>query len=111
MYHGVEIDDCTSFLNYTFEKTSATIAQKFGDFDDDGTIRLQEGALTQDQMDDDIVAEMAAETWIDMNVLNSAGPKVAHGIGLMVSSTTTTRQSCWARLTPTVLKSSPRRGL
>jgi hypothetical protein len=79
MYHGVEIDDCASFLNYTFEKTSATIAQKFGDFDDDGTIRLQEGALTQDQMDDDIAAEMAAETWIDMNVLNSAGPEVARG--------------------------------
>merc|ERR1712194_348443 len=30
-------------------------------------------------MDDDIAAEMAAETWIDMNVLNSAGLKVARG--------------------------------
>ena len=29
-------------------------------------------------MDDDI-AEMAAETWIDMNVLNMAGPEVARG--------------------------------
>jgi hypothetical protein len=79
MHHGVEIDDCAGFLNYTFEKTSATIAQKFGDFDDNGMIRLQEGALTQDQMDDDIAAEMAAETWIDMNVLNMAGPEVARG--------------------------------
>lgn len=30
-------------------------------------------------MDDDIAAEMAAETWIDMNVLNMAGPEVARG--------------------------------
>ena len=53
------------------------IAQQFGDFDDNGMIRLQEGALTQDQMDNGIAAEMAAETWIDMNVLNMAGPEVA----------------------------------
>ena len=79
MYHGVEIDDCASFLNSTFDKTASTIAQKFGDFDETGTIRLQEGALTQDQMDDDIAAEMATESWIDMSVLNSEGPEVTRG--------------------------------
>ena len=30
-------------------------------------------------MDDDIAAEMAAESWIDMSVLNSAGPDVSRG--------------------------------
>jgi hypothetical protein len=30
-------------------------------------------------MDDNIVTEMAAKTWIDINVLNMAGPEVARG--------------------------------
>ena len=51
------------------------VVQKFGDFDEAGTIRLQEGALTRNQMDDDI----AAKSWIDVSVLNLADPDVNCG--------------------------------
>lgn len=78
-HHGVDPDDIGDFLAATFNKKDAIIAKTFGDYNTSGMIRLNEGALTTAEMEDDLLAEMRGETWIDMSVINGKEAEVTRG--------------------------------
>ena len=78
-HHGVEPDDIGDFLAATFDTKDALIAKTFGDYNTSGMIRLNDGALTEAEMEDDLLAEMKGETWIDMSVINGKEAEVTRG--------------------------------
>ena len=58
VHHGVDPDEIANFLAVTFESKDTAIAKTYGDFNTEGTISLSEGALTNEELDKDLIAEM-----------------------------------------------------
>ena len=79
VHHRVDPDEIANFLAVTFESKDAVIAKTYGDFNTEGTISLSEGVLTKEELEDDLLAEMQGEDWIDMSVINGKEAEVTRG--------------------------------